>query len=288
MLRALSRPMTSFAVRLPAPPRHRATPSRAAAARGPLCLRASYAASTADATETMGYERVPDEKEDVGGCNLRCASQRATEKVARMLAASARAGDVICLHGDVGAGKSVFSRAYVRAVAEDARLEVPSPTYLLQQVYDAHCERDAKNPKKLAKTSRPPVHHFDLYRVDDDPARAAKRLGLKTSFAEAACVVEWAERLRHLAPAHRLDVYVSMTSGARKAGQVEVKVSDEEDEEEEGGEGGGEGEGGEEEEEEEIDPAFVDARPRLIKLRPRSQEWVARVGRVHEKLMYSR
>jgi hypothetical protein len=50
----------------------------------------------------------------------------------------------------------------------------------------------------------------------------------------------------------------------------------------------GDGDGEEEEEEEEIDPAFVDARPRLIKLRPRSQEWVARVGRVHEKLMYSR
>jgi hypothetical protein len=85
-----------------------------------------------------------------------------------------------------------------------------------------------------------------------------------------------------------LDVYVSMTSGARKAGQVEVKVSDEEDEEEEAGEAGEDGDGEEEEEEEEIDPAFVDARPRLIKLRPRSQEWVARVGRVHEKLMYSR
>jgi hypothetical protein len=82
-----------------------------------------------------------------------------------------------------------------------------------------------------------------------------------------------------------LDVYVSMTSGARKAGQVEVKVSDEEDEEEAWDD---EDEDEDEEEMEEIDPAFVDARPRLIKLRPRSQEWVARVGRVHEKLMYSR
>jgi hypothetical protein len=47
----------------------------------------------------------------------------------------ARAGDVICLHGDVGAGKSAFSRAFVRAVARDPYLEVPSPTYLLQQIY---------------------------------------------------------------------------------------------------------------------------------------------------------
>lgn len=50
-------------------------------------------------------------------------------------AADARAEDVICLHGDVGMGKSVFSRAFIRAVARDPYLEVPSPTYLLQQIY---------------------------------------------------------------------------------------------------------------------------------------------------------
>ena len=47
-----------------------------------------------------------------------------------------RAGDVYCLEGDVGAGKSVFSRAFIRAAIGDPTLTVPSPTFLLQNIYD--------------------------------------------------------------------------------------------------------------------------------------------------------
>ena len=57
---------------------------------------------------------------------------RATERVAAMLASDAGRGDVLCLHGEVGAGKSALSRAYVRAVCGDPYVEVPSPTFLLQ------------------------------------------------------------------------------------------------------------------------------------------------------------
>lgn len=93
-------------------------------------------------------------------------------------AADARAGDVICLHGDVGMGKSVFSRAFVRAVARDPHLEVPSPTYLLQQVYDEH------DP-----SLGPPVHHFDLYRLAG--AADMAKLGLDGSFTTAVSLLEW-------------------------------------------------------------------------------------------------
>jgi tRNA threonylcarbamoyladenosine biosynthesis protein TsaE len=61
-------------------------------------------------------------------------TSRCTEQVAEALAREARVGDVVCLHGDVGAGKSVLSRAFVRAVTDDQSTEVPSPTFLLQQV----------------------------------------------------------------------------------------------------------------------------------------------------------
>ena len=66
-------------------------------------------------------------------------------------AGEAQAGDCICLFGPVGAGKSAFSRAFIRAVADDAALAVPSPTFLLQLTYEDH--------------SGPPVHHYDLYRL---------------------------------------------------------------------------------------------------------------------------
>jgi tRNA A37 threonylcarbamoyladenosine biosynthesis protein TsaE len=48
--------------------------------------------------------------------------------LASLLASELRPGDCYCLYGDVGAGKSVFSRAFIRAAADDPDLPVPSPT----------------------------------------------------------------------------------------------------------------------------------------------------------------
>lgn len=49
-----------------------------------------------------------------------------------LLSVTLRPGDCYCLYGDVGAGKSVFSRAFIRHAAQDDGLPVPSPTFLLQ------------------------------------------------------------------------------------------------------------------------------------------------------------
>ena len=184
-------------------------------------------------------------------------TERATERIARLLAADARAGDVICLHGDVGMGKSVFSRAYVRAVARDPDLEVPSPTYLLQQVYDTH------DP-----SFGPPVHHFDLYRLAG-PSEMSK-LGLADSFANAASLLEWAERLGDLAPEERLDVFVR--AGDDDAAFTTVRADADEDEDEV------------EDEDDDVDPAFLDLRGRLVRLVPRGETWRERIDALAESL----
>ncbi len=66
------------------------------------------------------------------------------------VAARLRAGDVLLLCGPLGAGKSVFARGLIRALAGDPDLVVPSPTYTLVQSYEI---------------PRGTVWHFDLYRV---------------------------------------------------------------------------------------------------------------------------
>ncbi|KAK9825646.1 hypothetical protein WJX81_004482, partial [Elliptochloris bilobata] len=68
--------------------------------------------------------------------NFLSASESATQALAGILAQERIAGDCYCLLGVVGAGKSAFSRAFVRAAAGDEDLPVPSPTYLLQSIYD--------------------------------------------------------------------------------------------------------------------------------------------------------
>ena len=190
---------------------------------------------------------------------------RATERVAAMLASDAGRGDVLCLHGEVGAGKSALSRAYVRAVCGDPYVEVPSPTFLLQQVYDDHCGADTS-------TGPPPVHHFDLYRLTGP--EDCDRLGLEESFTAASSLIEWAERLGERCPGERLDVYIETGEEATArdgAVVVEVKTSEEDDEDDEL-------------EDEDADPAFVDRKPRVIRLVPRGEAWRRRVDALAAKL----
>ena len=75
----------------------------------------------------------------------------ATEALAASVAAIARTGDTILLEGVLGAGKSAFARAFLRAACGDPTLEVPSPTFTLVQSYDTRIGT---------------VHHFDLWRLD--------------------------------------------------------------------------------------------------------------------------
>ncbi|TIT21288.1 MAG: ATP-binding cassette domain-containing protein, partial [Mesorhizobium sp.] len=63
------------------------------------------------------------------------ADEAATARLGEDLAMSLRIGDVLALKGDLGAGKSTLARALIRALADDAGLDVPSPTFTLVQSY---------------------------------------------------------------------------------------------------------------------------------------------------------
>jgi tRNA threonylcarbamoyladenosine biosynthesis protein TsaE len=109
--------------------------------------------------------------------------EAATARLARRVAALARPGDVIALRGDLGAGKTLFARAFI------GEEDVPSPTFTLVQTYDRPFGR---------------VWHFDLYRLKD-PAEAVE-LDIEDAFAEGISLIEWPERLGALLPRERLEV----------------------------------------------------------------------------------
>ena len=202
-----------------------------------------------------------DHDASAGSATFVATSLASTERIARALARDARVGDVVCLHGDVGAGKSVLSRAFVRAVARDPTMEVPSPTFLLQQVYDDH---DA--------SFGPAVHHFDLYRCGS--VAETVKLDLPGSFATAASLIEWAERLEDTAPADRLDVYLRICGerdAARRETGAVVVAGDDEDEDDE-------------DEDDDVDPAFLDAQPRVVRLEGKGEAWRDRVDALAKAL----
>jgi tRNA threonylcarbamoyladenosine biosynthesis protein TsaE len=117
----------------------------------------------------------------------------ATEALAAHTAAIARAGDAILLEGELGAGKTVFARAFLRAAAGDQALEVPSPTFTLVQSY---------------ATPIGVVHHFDLWRLDGP--RALAELGWDEA-RDGIVLLEWPDRLGPLRPAEALTVALRPT-----------------------------------------------------------------------------
>ena len=106
----------------------------------------------------------------------RLPDERATVRLGEDLAMALRAGDVLALSGDLGAGKTTLARGLIRAMAEDARLDVPSPTFTLVQSYE----------------TRVPLNHFDLYRLVSP--FEIDELGLAEMLATGAALIEWPER----------------------------------------------------------------------------------------------
>jgi tRNA threonylcarbamoyladenosine biosynthesis protein TsaE len=101
-------------------------------------------------------------------------TRRATVRLARALAAALAPGDLVILGGELGAGKTFFTRALCRALGLPASTRVTSPTFTLVHEHEA----------------RLPVAHADLYRLDDPDELA--ELGLRERRGEgAALVVEW-------------------------------------------------------------------------------------------------
>src|SRR5277367_1931771 len=86
---------------------------------------------------------------------MELATLNATEQLARTVAAHLRPGDAVLLAGPLGAGKTAFARALLRAVCGDPALEVPSPSFTLVQTYSA---------------SGLTLHHYDLWRLDGPAA----------------------------------------------------------------------------------------------------------------------
>lgn len=100
---------------------------------------------------------------------------------AAQLADITQAKDVILLDGDLGTGKSFFSRQFINHMAVKQlkrRIEVPSPTFTLVQTYDQ---------------LKPNVWHFDLYRLSSSDE--AYELGLDDAIKSAICLIEWPSRL---------------------------------------------------------------------------------------------
>jgi tRNA threonylcarbamoyladenosine biosynthesis protein TsaE len=130
------------------------------------------------------------------------ADLAATEALAARVAAIVRPVDAILLEGALGAGKTAFARAFLRAAAGDPALEVPSPSFTLLQVYD---------------TKIGPVYHYDLWRIE----KSADLTELDWEAArDAVVLVEWPDRLGAYRPSDALVIHLQLGEGESRHATV--------------------------------------------------------------------
>ncbi len=120
---------------------------------------------------------------------LRSASPEDTREIAARLATVAEPGDVLCLWGDLGAGKTVFAKGFGAGLV--VRDTISSPSFVLMGEY----------------AGRLPLFHIDLYRLGT-AAEAFDGGLLDDRQAAGVVLIEWPDRLGRDVPAERLDVRI--------------------------------------------------------------------------------
>lgn len=105
-----------------------------------------------------------------------------TEALGEKMGRNAKAGQIFCLSGDLGVGKTVFTKGFAKGLAiEEA---VTSPTFAIVNTYQG----------------RLPLYHFDVYRISSE--EEMEDTGYEEYFyGNGVCLVEWAELVQGLIPA---------------------------------------------------------------------------------------
>lgn len=126
-------------------------------------------------------------------------SLRDTEKLGKIIASKLVGGEVIVLSGDLGAGKTTFTKGLCKALKISEN--ITSPTFTLMNIYES---------------GRLNLYHFDMYRIEDESE--AVELGLNEYFyGKGVCVIEWAENIKNLLPKNYIKITIS------KLGEMERK-----------------------------------------------------------------
>lgn len=121
-----------------------------------------------------------------------------TYGLGQKLAGKLAAGDVICLSGDLGAGKTLFAQGIAAGLGVDEA--VTSPTFTILQIYDG---------------GRLPIYHFDLYRLED--AAQLLDVGFEEYVAtDGVALIEWADKFTAAMPRERLWIELKANNATDK------------------------------------------------------------------------
>ena len=118
-----------------------------------------------------------------------------TLALAKYLGQQLKAGMILTLEGDLGAGKTTFTKGLAKGL--EIKRNVNSPTFTIIKEYEG----------------RLPLYHMDVYRLEN----GAEEMGLEEYFyGEGVCVIEWASMIADELPKERLDIKIYRTSDTER------------------------------------------------------------------------
>ena len=113
-----------------------------------------------------------------------------TYELGKKLGQEAKPGQVICLNGDLGVGKTVFTQGFAAGLGIEE--QVNSPTFTIVQQYDS---------------GRLPLYHFDVYRIGD--ISEMDEIGYEDCFyGNGVCLIEWSQLIEEILPEHVTSVTI--------------------------------------------------------------------------------
>ena len=117
-------------------------------------------------------------------------SEEETYNIGKKLGEKADKGEIICLEGDLGVGKTVFTKGFAEGLNIEENID--SPTFTIVQEYTE---------------GRLPLYHFDVYRIGD--ISEMDEIGYEDYFfGEGVCLIEWASRIEELIPESAIHVII--------------------------------------------------------------------------------
>jgi len=119
------------------------------------------------------------------------SNEKDTQNIANKIANSIKGTNlVLCLNGDLGAGKTTFTRHLIRNLQNNKFAnEIPSPTFTLLQIYDYQLGQ---------------IYHYDFYRLDK--IEELFELNFSESLRNNICIIEWANKFKKALPVDRVEI----------------------------------------------------------------------------------
>jgi len=117
-------------------------------------------------------------------------SEKETFELGKNLGEQAKAGQIFCLNGDLGVGKTVFTQGFAKGLGIEEN--VNSPTFTIIQVYEE---------------GRIPLYHFDVYRIGN-PEEMYEIGYEEYFFGEGVCLIEWSKLIEELIPEEAINIEI--------------------------------------------------------------------------------